>query len=516
MRNRGWRWPAAASCFAIAAAFPSIAASPEADERFHIYTFTARFGANPWKIVRYAYDTVPDFLDRGNFRPLGRIVEWSGQVFVGELALLLNIPVNLSLGILRLISVAVLAASLLWLVSAVLDRPSEADASGVLLPASAVMVGASFLVSQTGGPVNLFAWLYLGTGAISVLASRAFARADLYGGPVSRSSAVRFVLLGVLLASTNEVTAIAIPLSLVVIVARSVVLGIPIGVGLLRLGAFRAWLFQLAGFLSVFAPVRIAIASRCGGDVCYSASDFALTSAYPEAIVGRMATGFVPTQWSEGLSSDATADLVGRGGVALLLGFVVVVLPAVVIHVGGWGAITAARPDSRSLLGLALLGFGLAAATTSLISLSQVVQDPSLRVGLAWRDSALATPGMSLALAAGLTWFAHARPVRESIAPRLAVLGVGLLVLLVSFTTSWAVAHKTSEDAERVLNNRIALEAVVFRETPEANAYRCELLADWAESYRDKNWDFRPDQLRGALTNFVNYAHQAPAFCVEG
>ena len=63
--------------------------------------------------------------------------------------------------------------------------------------------------------------------------------------------------------------------------------------------------------------------------------------------------------------------------------------------------------------------------------------------------------------------------------------------------------------------NRIALEAVVFRETPEANAYRCELLADWAESYRDKNWDFRPDQLRGALTNFVNYAHQAPAFCVE-
>lgn len=92
----------------------------------------------------------------------------------------------------------------------------------------------------------------------------------------------------------------------------------------------------------------------------------------------------------------------------------------------------------------------------------------------------------------------------------------GLLALLISFTTTWAVGFETGEDPERILNNRIALEAVVFQASPEGNEYRCGLLDDWADSYRDTNWEFRPDQLRWALTDFVRYAHDAPYFCDEG
>ncbi|MDG1365712.1 MAG: hypothetical protein P8P85_01500 [Acidimicrobiales bacterium] len=505
-----------AALFAAVAASPSIAASPEADERFHIYTFAARFKANPLKIVGHAFDTVPDFLDRGNYRPLGRIVEWSGQVFVGEISLLFNLPINVSLGVLRLISAALLAASIVWLVSAVLRRDDRQDSRATMLPAVSVLVGASFLVSQTGGPVNLFAWLYLGTSAIAVLAAKPLAAADLYGGQLSRRRGVAFVLIGIVLASTNEITAIAIPLGLVTIVARSVVLGLRPAPTLLRLPVVRAWLLQLLGFLAVFIPVRVAIASRCGGDVCYSGSDFALTSAYPESVVGRMATGFVPTQWAEGLSSGAVGDLGGGTVLVLILAFLAVATPAIALYIGGWGGLDAAAPDRDSLLALGILGGGLALATTSLISLSQVLQDPSLRVGLAWRDSALATPGVSLAGAAVLAGLAHHRWFRKSVTPRLSVFAGGLLAMLMSFITTWAVGFETGEDPERILNNRIALEAVVFESSPEANEYRCGLLDDWADSYRDTNWEFRPDQLRWALTDFVRYAHDAPYFCDEG
>lgn len=512
---REWRWPAVAASFAVAAAAPSIGASPEADERFHIYTHTARFGANPWRLVKHAFETVPDFLDRGNFRPLGRIVEWSGQVFVGELSLLLNIPINISLGILRLISVAALASAVLWLASAVLERPGATDSRSGLLPACALMVGSSFLVSQTGGPVNLFAWLYLGTGALVVLAARLLANAELYTGSLSRRRGILFVFLGVALASTNEVTAIAIPLGLVVIVTRSLVLRVSLGRAITRMPAIRAWGLQLVGFLAVFVPVRLVIAARCTGVDCYSASDVALTSAYPETVVGRMATGFVPTQWAEGMSSDSLDALAGRSGIAVLIGFVVIVTPVIVSYVRKWGAIDAQAPDSVSVAALGLLGAGLAFAATSLISLSQVLQDPSLRVGLAWRDSALATPGIALSLAALLVSIAHNERLRASVAPRLGIATVGIFAVFMSFMTTWSVGEATKADPERVLNNRIAFEAVVFSEGAEANAYRCGLLAAWTESYRDKNWEWRPDQLRYALTDFVRYAHGASDFCAE-
>ena len=512
------RWPSVAAWLAVVAAVPSIAQSPEADERFGVYTFTAKFGVNPLSIVRHGYDSIPSFLDRGNFRPLGRVIEWSGHDLAGQISLFFNIPVNISLGILRLIAAATLAFAIVWLVEAVLRVPGEGLAGNkAILAVVAPLVGASFLVSQVGGPVNLFPWLYLGTSAVAVFAARLMASPRLFGaGSIGWSRRVGFVLLGAALASTNEVAAIAIPLGAVVVVARCVVLSVAFDWQLLRIGSVRAWGYQLAGFLAVFVPVRLVIASRCASGNCYTASDFALTGAYPEAVVGRVATGFVPVQWHEGMSQSAL-DALGRSSHLVLIGvaFVILIGPIVGAYVGGRDPVDSVGPSARSVVALAILGGGLALVTTGLISTSEVVQNPSLRVGLAWRDSALATPAIGLIIAAAVAWVAHWPWIRRAIASRLVIAVVGLGVMLASFITTWAVAVETRENPERMLNNRIALEAVVFSERDDANEFRCSLLAEWAEKHRDKQWEFRPDQLRFALDDFVHYAHDAEGFCVE-
>ena len=310
------RWPSVAAGLAAVAAAPSIALSPEADERFGVYLSTAKFGVNPLRIVRHGYDSIPQFLERGNFRPLGRVIEWSGHVLAGQISLFFNVPVNISLGTLRLVAVATLAFAIVWLVEAVIQVPSGGRADRrALLPVVSALVGASFLGSQTHGPVNMFPWVYLGTSAVVVFAARLMASEELFvEGSIRWSRRIGFALLGVALASTNEVTAIAIPFSAVVVVARGVVLGVPFNSRWRRLRAVRAWGYQLAGFLVVFVPVRLFIASQCAGGNCYTASDFALTRAYPEAVVGRVVTGFVPTQWYEGMSRSALDSLGGGVG----------------------------------------------------------------------------------------------------------------------------------------------------------------------------------------------------------
>ena len=106
MSYRVSRWPRLAAILAAVAALPSIAATPRLDERIHPYGFTAQGGSNPLRLFADAITTVPEFLDLGNFRPGGRMIEWSGQWLVGQIALFFSVPTNVAFGIVRLVVVA--------------------------------------------------------------------------------------------------------------------------------------------------------------------------------------------------------------------------------------------------------------------------------------------------------------------------------------------------------------------------------------------------------------------------
>jgi len=327
------------------------------------------------------------------------------------------------------------------------------------------------------------------------------------------------VLLGIALAGTNEVTAIAIPLSAVVILVRGLVLDIPLAT-LIRLPVARAYLAQLLGFVALFIPVRLLIAAECSDGSCYSDSDFVLSGAYPNTVVGRMATSFLPPQWRAG-SNDPALDAIRDGDLGVVTAlFVLLFIPVVV---AGWRALaasdTATKNSSaashRDLIAVAAFGVGLVVVTTALFSTSRSLQEPSLRVGEPWRDSALATPGAALITAAAVVWLSRLVSSRTRVATRPVIALVATVAVYLSFVTTWSVGVEAQQDRERILNNRIALEVATFEATSEANEQRCELLDEWGQAYHDVDSPNRPAEVSAALDEFIVYAHGADGFCVR-
>ena len=503
---------AAATATLVAA--PSLGAAPELDERFHPYAFTAQFGANPLAITREVIATVPDFLAEGNFRPGARLFEWSGHVIAGQGVRVFGLPLNLGLGVLRLIAVAVLAAALVRLVERCLGTETT-PVDPNLLATATFFVGASFLVSSVGGPVNLFAWLYLGTAAIATIASSRFAHTPWFepDTPVPQRSLVGMAALGAVLAGTNEMTVLALPLSAAVILARCVVLGRRIDLGLLRLPVARVYAALVTGFAVVFVPVRVLIAGECSDGSCYSDSDAVLTEAYPATVVGRIASGLLPPQWRVG-SNDPALDAIREGHIVVVaVLFAVLVLPILVVVRRCWTP-PQSSADTRQVRALAILGTGLLLAPTLVFSTSRSLQDPSLRVGEPWRDSALATPGAALLTAAVAVLVVRALPLTPG-AGRLVLGTCGLGVVFMSFVTTWSVGVESRSDPERIVNNQVALEAATFVDTPDGNRARCDLLDYWEDVNHDAANPGRTEEVRAALDAFVAYAHGADGFCVS-
>jgi hypothetical protein len=224
----------------------------------------------------------------------------------------------------------------------------------------------------------------------------------------------------------------------------------------------------------------------------------------------------LPVQWYFALRKVNVSDFMNT---ASLMKFVVVFLifssPVLYLLFSSKFAPGLMVVLRRKSVALMVFGIGLSAITAGLISTSKVLQSPMLPIGLAWRDSSLVTPAISIfsigATVGVLSLFRGSDACLKSFTLRV----LPVVFVLISFIVTWSVTKEASLDAERLLNNRIASEAVVFAETDQSNEIRCDLLTEWNVSYRDKKWDFRPNQLRWALDKFVGYAHGAPYFCEE-
>jgi hypothetical protein len=435
---------------------PLVALTPSADHRFNVYSNGGLYAARPWQMVVTAVESVPQFLRLGNFRPLGRIVEWSLDLLAFGLTGLLGIPADIALRLVSFAAAIVLTLAAVVFAEAVTGRGRLfASTPSVLVATVPFAVGMGFVAAGRTSTTVLFGGLYFLSAALVLGVAAFVCRITRLNWPLS----LLIVLAGAALASFNELAALALPLTTVAVVVRE---RIVLGHGWRRPGLNAAILLWL-GFLPVFLPVRAIIYSICAHGACYTGSDVALPGA-PAALPNRLVAWLPPLMWHR--AADGThLRLIG-------------VLPALALFALALLAWRATRQlprlatlDRRQSFGLAavaavalLLGAVLSALNSDLQELArQGVW------GQGWRES-------------GLTGAAGGVLIAALVAGRCRTWAAATLVPLVVAGTIAVAANKAVHDGSSAgsypyLHDRIAQEIADFDRTAAGDARRCELRA---------------------------------------
>ncbi|MEU4241637.1 hypothetical protein [Actinoplanes sp. NPDC026619] len=434
---------------------PLVTLTPSADHRFNVYANGGLYGAKPWLLVRNAFSTVPTFLDLGNFRPLGRITEWSLDVAVFALTALFGLPANIGLRLVSFVSAILLTIATVVFAAAVVSRRDRLFATPPPVPVALLpfAVGAGLVAAGWTSTTVLFGALYLATSAL-VLAVAAWACR-------SRRPGVLVVLAGAGIAAFNELAVLAVPLATAAVLVRNRVV---LGRSPFRGPNARFLVLLWAGFLPVFLPVRAIIYLRCADGGCYAGSDLAPAGA-PAALPGRMVSWLPPLMWEQaahGFPRVAAA---------------VPVLALIALALVAWRTVPGLRRlpalDRGQTYGLALAAVALLILASSIAALNADVQ--RFDIGLGWRDSGLTTAAGSILLL--VLWRRY--------------LVVALVGLVLAGTLSAAANKDFRDRAARgpwpYLHDRIAQEVADFDVTPAGDARRCALRATFVQTSAHNN-----------------------------
>ncbi|MCU7723690.1 hypothetical protein ODJ79_08200 [Actinoplanes sp. KI2] len=428
---------------------PLVTLTFSADHRFNVYNNGGQYATHPWRLFETAVATVPPYLALGNFRPLGRMLEWSLDVAAFALTALFGVPATIGLRVISFVAAILLTLAAVAFAEAVVARrrrlfAGSPSVTAALLPfaVAAGLVAAGWLSTTV-----LFGGLYLTTSAL-VLGVAAWACR-------ARRAGVLVVLVGAGLAAFNELACLAVPLATVAVLLRGrVVLGLDWRRVLRGTPARFAGLLWV-GFLPVFVPVRLIIRQRCASGGCYVGSDIAYGGA-AAALPGRMLSWLPPLMWPR-----------AAGGEFPHLAAAVPAMALIALAVLAWRALRGLRSlptlDGRQSAALAGVAVALLVLAGALAALSADAQ--RLPVGGGWRDSGLTTVAGSVLVLALWRRFV-----------------VVLLVLLVVAGTISAAANKDFRDASAggrfpYLYDRIAQEVAGFDRTPAGDARRCALRA---------------------------------------
>src|SRR5689334_3231387 len=101
---------------------PLVTLTFSADHRFNVYNNGGLYATRPWKLFAAAVTTVPQYLDAGNFRPLGRVLEWSLDVAAFTPTALFGLPAPIGLRIVSFLAAILLTGAAVLLVEAVTAR----------------------------------------------------------------------------------------------------------------------------------------------------------------------------------------------------------------------------------------------------------------------------------------------------------------------------------------------------------------------------------------------------------
>ncbi|MDI6097646.1 hypothetical protein QLQ12_03395 [Actinoplanes sp. NEAU-A12] len=451
---------------------PLLAVAPSRDHRFNVYWHGGMFRGDPGAIVSHTIASGDAYLRLGNFRPLGRMLEKSLDLLAFTGMQQLGLPATVTLRAVSIGAAILLTLAVVVFAESVLNRGrmigGTPSAVGLLLPYA---VGAGFIASGQDSTTVLFGGLYFSTAALVLLVAAAACRLDR----LRWWNGVLAVTAGAGLAIFNEPAYFAVPLATAAVLLRGrFVLGLNPRQLLTSPGArFAALLW--AGFLPVFAAVRWIIRGFCAGGGCYQGSDLIVDGRSILLLPVRMVAWLPPLQW-RAATGTATGPWL-RG-----------VIPVVAILLIGALAVRTlrvlpktARPDRRSLAGLAALAVVVLACGALLATLSVAVRAAMSGAELweqGWRDSALTVPGgMLLAVALALLG-----------GRRAAVAALAALILCgaVSATANRAYAAATAAGKAAQMDNRIAAAMGSFERGRPGNARRCALLDEAIQSYRGK------------------------------
>jgi hypothetical protein len=440
---------------------PIVALAPTADHRFNIYWHGGLFRDDPLRIVPQTLASVPGYLQAGNFRPLGRMLEKSLDLIAYTLGELFGVPANVAFRLVEFVSAILLTIVAVLLAESVVARgPMLRRPPSTLAAVVPFAVGAGFVAAGRTSPAVLFGGLYFASAALVLGVVAVLCRVG-----AERRIRARWwpalMLGGAALASFNELTYFTLPLATVALAVRGrLVLGLPWP--RLRFGVLiPLWL----GFLPVFAAVRLVIRAYCAAGRCYHGSDVTTGPAVLAALPARLVAWFPPLMWWTVLDGRLSG---------LVLVFALVVL-AVLAGLAIRDLPRLSRVDRPAALALVAVAGTLLLLGAALAALNGDVQQivAAHRWGQGWRDTAVTAVAGALLLAA-LAHLAVGR--RRSL--------IAVIVLLAAGSAVSATANERFRDdlmntpAAR-LDDRLAQEMADFDPSPAGAARRCELRGEF-------------------------------------
>ncbi|WP_221323991.1 hypothetical protein [Actinoplanes sp. L3-i22] len=492
---------------------PLIALPPSADHRFNVYANGARYLTRPWELAAEAFRSVPQYLNLGNFRPLGRMVEWALDTVTFALTDLLGLPANVSLRLVSSASAVVLTLATVVLAESVLSR-GRAFAGPPSLVAAVLpfAVGGSFVAAGRTSTTVLFGGLYFLTAALVLLVAAAAARTvgRIRLGPRLGGLAV---LTGAVLAGFNEMAWLALPLAVFAVLIRArTVLALrwrEIGTGAGARFTGLLW----AGFLPVAIPVRMIIARRCAAGTCYSGSDVAPAGTLG-ALPNRLTSWVPPLMWQRA-SEGPYGHTVGPALLVALIALLLLVRRF-------WRDLPRCdTPDRRQALALAATGLAVLVPAATMGALNEQMQHLAAAGwwGLGWRDSALAGAGGTLLTVALLTAVCARDRLSGRAHRRGTLAGVLLLVVIAAVSTSANRDYRAGVASEKpaYVHDRVAQEIVDFDRSVAGDGRRCTLRDQFRASLpRDRRTGYPAEMRRfDQAVNQATYRLAHRPFCTR-
>lgn len=484
------------------------------DDRLIIYSAAYSKRDHLFNAIQYAYYSTDDYLNAGNFRPLGRIVEGLVTGFAFEAAEATRLPPHVVMGVFRLMALFILALILTNILVA-LTRSSRLQPDSQAVVLYPLVLGMVLVANGRAGPLISFSFLYIVAVGLIFLVPLLVARdIDMEPRKLTWHELVGMGFVGVMTAMYYDLVYIAPPLALAFIVARAAAERMSIE-RLLGCAASRRWSALSIGFLAVFIPSRFVIAARCHQKSCYVGSDISLSWDIIDVLPVRALSATPPAGWSlvSGLVQEygpefGIRDLVANSFLVILLaGIVALTMIAARAAASQAGhtlirhPVTKLHPLHRRVLypdltqsrvarfGIVLVLFGLTTVvlSTLLISLSRYIQTTGIDYG--WRDTLLTQTGWSFTIIGALVLilglFRSAKVNRILTIGITFCLGVGLtLTLLANARLTQVDRHSPIASA----TNLISSASVNIDATETGNMVRCALVDAYTLMEPETSW----------------------------
>lgn len=488
-QNRVFGVGASALAAAIAVA-PTWNLPLQGDEKYAIYVEATAFRGNPLRAFSLSIREVPQFLDKGNFRPLGRLLgEHLPHYLDWTVAELLGVRVERVVTVMSGLAAFALIATILTAIE-YLWPPLAKNRVGIL--AIVTFVAASLASVGLTAPLIVFPAVYLLSTAVTIGLS-AWAL-----GPIEAPSALHppgrraVTILGLLVAGAasaafNELVTVGVWSTLVVAVARHLSTRQSIRVSAQRLLPF------LGGNVVVLIAARLAMSSRTA-DQLYDGSEMHLSASAVRLLAMRWTSGtpganarYACTEMGE-VSCGAA-----RVGVA---GVVIVLLASAVLWYlrtrGSAGDETSAAQAQAghrwSLVDPLLMLGAIGISAAAVVSLSvQMQSGRRVWFGPAWRDGAATAPTFAAAVAL-VAVGAAGWPVRSVTGGRWlvwATLGVGLVLMCSGAAQTLHVVDELRSTPDSIQVSRVSGFMTKEGFAASSEDERCAVL--WALR-RSRDW----------------------------